>query len=378
MTDLADLDTPCLLLDRTRLDRNVARVNARLAALGVTPRPHQKTGKSIHVARRAMATPTGPATVSTLAEAEHLAAHGVTDILYAVGIAPGKLDRVTRIRAGGCDLMLCVDSVEAARRTAAHAARTGDAIPVFVEIDSDGLRAGLPPDHPDVIAVARALVDGGAALAGVMTHFGGSYAGRSPEDFAAMAETERAAAVLAADRLRAAGFVVPRVSVGSTPTALFARDLTGITEARPGVCLIQDLVMAGIGVCTPDDVALSVLATVIGHQREKGWILVDAGWMAMSRDRGTAKQDVDQGYGLVCDRDGRPYGDLVLVDANQEHGIIALRPGASGALPDLAVGDRVRILPNHACATGAQHDRYHVVRGGSGAVEAVWPRFGGG
>jgi D-serine deaminase-like pyridoxal phosphate-dependent protein len=120
-----------------------------------------------------------------------------------------------------------------------------------------------------------------------------------------------------------------------------------------------------------------VLATVIGHQRDKGWILVDAGWMAMSRDRGTAKQDVDQGYGLVCDRDGRPYGDLVLVDANQEHGIIALRPGASGALPDLAVGDRVRILPNHACATGAQHDRYHVVRGGSDAAEAVWPRFGG-
>jgi D-serine deaminase-like pyridoxal phosphate-dependent protein len=376
MTDLADLDTPCLLLDRTRLDRNVARVNARLAALGVTPRPHLKTAKSIHVARRAMATPTGPATVSTLAEAEHLAAHGVTDILYAVGIAPGKLDRVTRIRAGGCDLMLCVDSVEAARRTAAHAARTGDAIPVFVEIDSDGLRAGLPPDHPDVIAVARALVDGGAALAGVMTHFGGSYAGRSAEDFAAMAETERAAAVLAADRLRAAGFVVPRVSVGSTPTALFARDLTGITEARPGVCLIQDLVMAGIGVCTPDDVALSVLATVIGHQREKGWILVDAGWMAMSRDRGTARLAVDQGYGMVCDLDGRPYADLIVTDANQEHGIVARRPGSPGPVPDLPVGARVRILPNHACATAAQHGAYRVLDGGR-TVVAIWERTNG-
>jgi D-serine deaminase-like pyridoxal phosphate-dependent protein len=314
--------------------------------------------------------------VSTLAEAEHLAAHGVTDILYAVGIAPGKLDRVTRIRAGGCDLRLCVDSVEAARRTAAHAARTGDAIPVFVEIDSDGLRAGLPPDHPDVIAVARALVDGGAALAGVMTHFGGSYAGRSPEDFAAMAETERAAAVLAADRLRAAGFVVPRVSVGSTPTALFARDLTGITEARPGVCLIQDLVMAGIGVCTPDDVALSVLATVIGHQREKGWILVDAGWMAMSRDRGTARLAVDQGYGMVCDLDGRPYADLIVTDANQEHGIVARRPGSPGPVPDLPVGARVRILPNHACATAAQHGAYRVLDGGR-TVVAIWERTNG-
>lgn len=376
MTDLADLDTPCLLLDRTRLDRNVAHVNARLAALGVTPRPHLKTAKSIDVARRAMATPTGPATVSTLAEAEHLAAHGVNDILYAVGIAPGKLDRVTRIRAGGCDLMLCVDSVEAALRVAAHAARTGDPIPVFVEIDSDGLRAGLPPDHPDVIAAARALVNGGAALAGVMTHFGGSYAGRSADDFAAMAETERAAAVLAAERLRAAGFAVPRVSVGSTPTALYARDLTGITEARPGVCLFQDLVMAGIGVCTPDDVALCVLATVIGHQKEKGWILVDAGWMAMSRDRGTARLAVDQGYGMVCDLDGRPYADLIVTDANQEHGIVARRAGSPGPVPDLPVGARVRILPNHACATAAQHGAYRVLDGGR-AVVATWERTNG-
>lgn len=167
------------------------------------------------------------------------------------------------------------------------------------------------------------------------------------------------------------------ISVGSTPTAHHATDLSGVTEVRAGVFVFFDLVMAGIGICSVDDIALSVLATVIGHQRDKGWILVDAGWMAMSRDRGTVKQDVDQGYGLVCDRDGRPYGDLILIDANQEHGIIALRPGASGALPDLAVGDRVRILPNHACATGAQHDRYHVVRTGSDAVEAVWPRFGG-
>ena len=183
--------------------------------------------------------------------------------------------------------------------------------------------------------------------------------------------------MVAARTLKEAGHDCPVISVGSTPTAHHATDLSGVTEVRAGVFVFFDLVMAGIGICSVDDIALSVLATVIGHQRDKGWILVDAGWMAMSRDRGTAKQDVDQGYGLVCDRDGRPYGDLILIDANQEHGIIALRPGASGTLPDLAVGDRVRILPNHACATGAQHDRYHVVRDGSDAVEAVWPRFGG-
>lgn len=166
-------------------------------------------------------------------------------------------------------------------------------------------------------------------------------------------------------------------ALGSTPTAHFSQDLTGVTEVRAGVFVFFDLVMAGIGVCQVEDIALSVLATVVGHQPEKGWILVDAGWMAMSRDRGTAKQEVDQGYGLVGDVHGKPYGDLIMADANQEHGVIALRPGSKGTLPELPIGTRVRILPNHACATGAQHGSYHVVRDGSDVVEAEWPRFGG-
>jgi D-serine deaminase-like pyridoxal phosphate-dependent protein len=85
---------------------------------------------------------------------------------------------------------------------------------------------------------------------------------------------------------------------------------------------------------------------------------------------------VDQGYGLVCSEAGEPYGDLIVADANQEHGVLALRPGSGAPLPDLHVGDLVRILPNHACATAAQHDRY-VVLGDGGAVEAEWPRFNG-
>ena len=97
----------------------------------------------------------------------------------------------------------------------------------------------------------------------------------------------------------------------------------------------------------------------------------------MSQDRGTAKQAVSQGYGLVCTIDGTPYPDLIVGGANQEHGIIEVRPGSNGVLPDLAIGDRVRILPNHACATGAQHRGYHVVQGASTVVEAEWPRFGG-
>lgn len=373
---LGDLETPCLVLDADRMDRNIARLRARLDGLGVALRPHLKTAKSVEVARRVMTTPQGPATVSTLREAELFAAAGVTDLIYAVGIAPWKLAKVIDLRRGGCDLAVVLDTVEQAEAVAVASREAGMAIPALIEIDCDGHRSGvLPVDAAQLRAIAAALANGGE-LRGVLTHAGGSYSARG-KALEVCAEAERKAVVDAAATLRAAGHACPVVSVGSTPTAHNATNLDGVTEVRAGVFVFFDLVMAGIGVCTVDDIAISVLATVIGRQREKGWILIDAGWMAMSRDRGTANQEVDQGYGVVCDSTGKPYDNLVLVDANQEHGIIAVRAGSDAALPDLKIGDRVRILPNHACATGAQHRAYNVVHGASDLIDGEWQRFGG-
>jgi D-serine deaminase-like pyridoxal phosphate-dependent protein len=368
---LSDLETPRLVLDAARMEANVARLKSRLAALGVRLRPHVKTCKSVEVARGLMEAPAGPITVSTLKEAEQFLGHGVTDILYAVGIAPGKLDHVVALRDRGADLAVVVDSVEAAQAVAARNA----GIPALIEIDCDGHRAGVKPGHPVLADIARALAKG-AQPRGVMTHAGDSYNCRSTAAIAEMAERERGAVVRSAAVLRSVGFACPVVSVGSTPTATFAESLEGVTEVRAGVFVFHDLVMAGLGVCRVGDIALSVLATVIGHQREKGWIITDGGWMALSRDRGTARQAVDQGYGLVCDEDGRPIGDLVVSDANQEHGIVSRRGGGELDLAPFPVGARLRILPNHACATAAQHDAYHVVHGGTEVV-ARWPRFGG-
>jgi len=134
-----------------------------------------------------------------------------------------------------------------------------------------------------------------------------------------------------------------------------------------------DLAMAGIGVCSLDDIAISVLASVVGHQRDKGWILIDAGWMAMSRDRGTARLSVDQGYGVVCDLGSNPRLDR---DRCQSGARRCRHRSGTGPLPNLPIGAMVRILPNHACATAAQHDRYHVINDGS-IVSAIWPRIYG-
>ncbi|QKC78793.1 DSD1 family PLP-dependent enzyme [Mesorhizobium erdmanii] len=374
---LGDLETPCLILDADRMDRNIVRLRERLAPLGVSLRPHLKTAKSIEVARRVMATREGPATVSTLREARLFANAGVRDIIYAVGIAPWKLAKVIELRRQGVDLAVVLDTVEQAQAVAATSRETGLAIPALIEIDCDGHRSGvLPNDRDRLVAIGRALIDGGE-LRGVLTHAGGSYAARGDEALRRCAEEERHAAVAAATILRDAGLPCPVVSVGSTPTAHRAGDLSGVTEVRAGVFVFFDLVMAGIGICQIDDIAISVLATVIGHQREKGWILVDAGWMAMSQDRGTSRQEVNQGYGVVCDSRGRLFDNIILADANQEHGIIKVRPGSGATLPELKIGERVRILPNHACATGAQHRSYHVVRSASDLVEGEWQRFGG-
>lgn len=376
---LQDLETPCLVLDASRLEQNIARMRDQIGAHGVALRPHVKTAKSMEVTRLALGgdITQGKITVSTLKEAEFFFASGISDILYAVGITPNKLDHVLRLRRAGADVTLILDNVESAQIVSRKGAAEGERFPVLLEIDSDGHRSGIQPNHPRLLEIARIVHEGnGTLLRGVMTHAGGSYGCDSVQAIREMAEQERSTVVHCAEQLVAAGLPCPIISVGSTPTAIFAESLAGVTEVRAGVYMFFDLVMAGLGVCSIGDIAISVLATVLGHQPEKGWIITDAGWMALSRDRGTARQEIDQGYGKVCDIEGQPIANLNVLDTNQEHGIIGDRPNHSLELSKFPVGTQFRILPNHACATAAQHSCYHVVRGGP-TVEALWERFNG-
>ncbi|MES2635606.1 MAG: DSD1 family PLP-dependent enzyme [Pseudomonadota bacterium] len=375
---LSDISTPAALVDTARMQANIQRMQQRMNALGVKFRPHVKTSKCVEVVRAQVEAGASGITVSTLKEAEQFFAAGITDILYAVGMAPNKLAQALALRRKGCDLKIVTDSVEGAQAIAAFGREHGETFETWIEIDTDGHRSGVKPDDALLLEVGRALADGGARLGGVMTHAGESYNCNTPQALRKMAEQERAGCVQAAQRLRDAGLPCAVVSVGSTPTALSAEQLEGVTEVRAGVYVFFDLVMANVGVCTQDDIALSVLTTVIGHQREKGWAIVDAGWMAMSRDRGTQSQARDYGYGQVCDAQGRPMEGFVLSSANQEHGVVTASAAGNDA-PDMAavlpVGTQLRILPNHACATGAQFPEYHAV--GTDGATTAWPRFYG-
>ena len=368
---LADLPTPCLVLDRGILQRNLTRMADAVQRHGLMLRPHMKTAKSIDVARLAMAHPAarhGGIAVSTLAEAEYFAGHGLPDILLAVGITPQKLEQVAKLNEAGPRVAVITDDADMAVLIAGMTAPPR----VLIEVDCGERRGGVAADGAALLAVAARLGD---TLEGVMTHAGHSYAGRSAAEMTAIAETERAAIVGAAQRLTAAGFPCPIVSMGSSPTALHAARLDGVTEIRAGVYMFGDLFQAEIGTHGPDDIALTVLASVIGRRPEEGRLLIDAGAIALSKDRSTAAAPVDFGFGLVLDAAGRrSLGHCVVTGAYQEHGVVACDPGQPP--PTLAIGDRLRVAPNHCCLTAAAHDRYFVVDGGDEVV-AIWPRVNG-
>ena len=371
---ILDLPTPALILDRRKLEANAERMRSRVRDLGVMLRPHVKTSKSIEVLKVLAGGTDVPITVSTLAEARYFFGQGVRDILYAVGIAPVKLPQVAELLRSGCRLRVILDSIEAADAVQGFGSSEGMTIEALIEVDTDGHRAGVAPEDGLLIEIAGRFADGpGARLAGVMTHAGGSYSARTLGEFEAIAERERAGAVRAAEQLRAAGFPVETVSVGSTPTVHYAPSLEGVTEARVGVYAFGDLVQAGLGTCAIEDIAISVLASVIGHNRQHGRVLVDAGFLALSRDRGTSDFPVDWGYGAVCDATtGEPIDGVRVESTNQEHGII------TGDIDwdRFPIGGRVRILPNHACATAAAYDRYFVTDGDA-SVTDVWGRING-
>ena len=362
---LEDLPTPCLVLDKGILERNLKRMSDAIRKNGATLRPHLKTAKSAAVARMALEGEAGGMTVSTLAEAEYFADNGFRDILVGVAQAPHKLDRAASLIDRGVIVSLVTDNVAAARAIADHRG----AFRAFVELDSGDKRAGVDVSSDALIEVARAL---GPKLTGVMTHAGHSYGCLSVECIKEVAEQERQTVVNAAERLREAGLRCDVVSVGSTPTMTFAERLDGVTEARPGVYMFQDVFQAVIGTCKREDIALTVLASVIGRNEKENRFLVDAGALALSKDRSTQATDHDVGYGEVWDLSGRPgFGNCILERVSQEHGMA----GSAEPLPfnELPVGARVRIAPNHACLTAAAHSKYYVVDGGD-EVLAEWDR----
>ena len=373
---LDTLETPRLLLDADRLERNCARMRERCGALGIKLRPHLKTSKSLEVARVATGGEPLGITVSTLKEAEYFARNGYRDILCAAGIVPGKFAHAASIqRETNCDLLLVTDARGVAEAAARFAQEHNVMLSFLIEIDCGEHRSGQLADSPEVLAIAKVIAGSPhLRLRGVMAHAGHSYGVGDPTAVVPIAVAERDAAVMAASRIRAAGLPCEIVSIGSTPTVLMADHLDGVTEARAGIYMVWDLAQLSRRMCREEDLAVSVLSSVIGHTRHASTIILDAGALALSKDIGANKLLPDSGYGYLCDpHTMQRLGTLAVHGVHQEHGTVLVDdPQWFERLP---VGSLVRVLPNHACITWAGYDAYDVTRGGD--VVARWERVNG-
>ncbi|RED54061.1 alanine racemase [Aestuariispira insulae] len=368
-------NTPFLLLDQQKLEANLDRMQQAANGKSVLLRPHLKTAKSLAVAEKAMARGAKGITVSTLLEAEYFFDGGIADIIYAVGMTADKLDRAMDLVRRGADLKIMTDNLVVAQAIADHGHRHGHCHKTLIELDCGDHRAGLLPEDPDLPQIAAMLESQGkGGFAGVLTHAGHSYGENTPAGIEKIANEESDCARRAVAMVTNAGFEPGIVSIGSTPTALALGELDGVTEIRAGVYMFFDVDQMARGVCNISDLALSVVSTVIGHNRAAGKILLDAGGLALSKDRSADSNMAQAGYGLVCDLEsGRRLDGLSVTAVSQEHGHVKVSDERDYVR--LPIGAKIRILPIHACMTAAAYPHYHVLH--SGKLVALWERVNG-
>ncbi len=354
MRSIHDLETPSVLIDLDRLERNITKMAARAREAGVALRPHAKTHKVPEIGWMQMRAGAVGLSLAKTSEAEVFAKHGFPDLFIAYPVvSPTKAERLVAL-SRRVKLRVGIDSIEGASVLGAAATRAGEKLSVSLKVDSGFHRVGVAPEEAVSIGTRIAAI-AGLNLNAVFTHAGQSYHRFDPLDIQKDNATEAAIVIEAADGLRKAGVEIETVSVGSTPTSRFGFAHKGVTEARPGNYVYLDRTQVGLQTCGYDDCAMSILATVVSVSGRERAVL-DSGSKTLALDMTRPKPD---GYGLVIGTESRLSG------LSEEHGVVAVAEGDA-----FKVGQRVRVLPNHACVVSNLHDRVYGIRGET--VEAVF------
>jgi D-serine deaminase-like pyridoxal phosphate-dependent protein len=349
---LDSVDTPAVLIEEARLDRNVRLMAQLCQDQGKRLRPHTKTHKTVEIARRQVDCGAIGLTVAKLGEAEVYAAAGFDDLLVCYPIVGQlKLARLAAL-ARRATVSTVVDNADAARDLSAAMTLAGLRLDVLIKLDVGMHRVGVPADEAERLGAAVTELPG-LRLRGVCIHEGSVYGEADPDRRRAIGREQVQRLVATAERLRDRGLPIDVVSCGSTPSVLDVIDIEGVTEIRPGNYVFYDAMQVALGVIGPERCALSVLTTVVSRAGADHAV-VDAGAKSLSLDRGAHGLGLLPDYGQVIGRD-----DLRLASLSEEHGWLKL----SGDAP-LAVGERLRVLPNHACAVVNNFDKMIIVRDG--------------
>jgi D-serine deaminase-like pyridoxal phosphate-dependent protein len=334
-----DIDTPAPVIDLGIMDSNIGRLQAYLDQHGIGNRPHIKTHKIPAIAHLQLAAGAIGITCQKLGEAEVMAAAGIRDILLTYNvIGRPKLERLVRL-ARRTQLIVALDNLTAARGIAEAVQDAGLTVDVLVEFGTELERTGVPTPA-GLVELARQVDDlPGLRLRGLMVYPSHpANAGRIEE---------------AVESMQAAGLPTDIVSGGGTPAAMEAHRVPYITEHRAGTYVFNDTLTIGRGAATLDDCALTIVTTVVSRPTAERAIL-DAGSKTFSSDGGPP-------VGHVVD-----FPNARIYKMNEEHGYVDIAQCES----EPEIGDRLRVIPNHACGTMNMHDVAYGVRGEY--VEVIW------
>lgn len=351
------LDTPTLLLDLNKLEKNLDDIRTLTNKNNIQWRPHIKTHKSVQIAKMQLKYGATGITVAKLEEAEIMAKAGIKDILIAYPLSnKQKLIRLRQL-ARTAKLTVAIDSFEQAKLI--NEAFTNEAtLDVWIKINSGLNRCGI--EIEEVLQLATKISSlAHLHLTGLFTHAGHSYAAKSEAEIKAIAKAEAATILESANICEQAGLRITHRSIGSTPTFKFGATVNGITEIRPGNAAFYDMCQVGLGVATKTQCALTVLASVVSVKNDR--IIFDAGSKALSLDQGAHGNQNVTGFGSLI---GHP--NLTLARLSEEHGIAPLSDKTK-----LFLCDKVQIIPNHACVVANLFDEYVVHR--DGLVVTTWP-----
>jgi D-serine deaminase-like pyridoxal phosphate-dependent protein len=350
---LTDLPTPSVLVEQSRVERNLDRMQAAASARGLRLRPHAKTHKSVALARMQIGRGAVGICCAKLGEAEVFADAGVEDVRLPYPLNPVNADRVLAL-VDRTRLSFIVDHLEVARGWSRAMDEAGRSVDVLVKVDVGFHRCGIDPDAANAAGfVARVGDMHGLRLRGVLSHAGHGYGATSEAELETVAATEARILRGLASAAGSAGIIVEEISVGATPTARYSLQQDGITELRPGNYIYYDRTQVGLGAASWSDCALTVLARVVSRPAADR-IVLDCGSKTLTNDLARGFGAV-AGYGAVLqDVQAEAPDDGLLVERlSEEHaGESPLRPG-----------DLVRVVPNHSCVVSNLMDTVWVVDG---------------
>ncbi|MBH5320114.1 alanine racemase [Paenibacillus sp. GSMTC-2017] len=338
-------ETPCVVINSDIVDSNIQKIAETINATGVKLRPHAKTHKMPEMALRQLKAGAIGITVAKIAEAEVMAEGGIKDIFVAYPIvSTSKLERAAKLVKSGIRLIIGVDSIEGAKRISTVASEQGVTLEVRLEIESGLNRTGVEASSAAQLAKAIASLEA-VSLNGIFTYRGAMLSGAPTMDLRAAGHEEGTFMVSVAQSLRDAGLTIKDVSVGSSPTAIYAAEIAGITEVRPGTYIYQDRMQAAFDICSFEECAGAVWATVVSRPTSDR-IVIDGGSKTFATDVQPDKAPLNlKGFGHIVGDD-----DAVFERMNEEHGVIRVNPAS-----DYQIGDVIAIIPNHICSTVNLH-----------------------